>query len=453
MQILNLLSISIETANGFGTVTKLEWIGNIIDKLISGFNSIGVGIIMFTLILKLITLPLDIISRASMKKSSLKMEQMRPKLEKLQRQYANNKVLYNQKIQALYKQQGYSMAPSCLSMFVSLIIFFVVMGQFSTFSYVSEWRLYNNLSESYTQAIMDYDDSVVTKVDGQVYLNQNYVFENDESFSAAREVFNKTKSTENDYDATFEVKTDKMSELVAIIKTLKTREFVSIDFSEDPAVTNKHIILKEGQFVFNKEMFDESYTDLQINQNVSNEVMEKMFHNYLDDNVYSKARESAAQRYKEDAPSFLWIKNLWLADLPFKHPVYQNVEETSFASHGAIKDNVQFKEITANLSEEKGQPNGFFVLVLLSIGLMFLSQFISMKSQKSQLELQTNDGRGASTQKMMMWVMPIVFGVFSFMYSGAFSLYMTISTIFSTLSTLIINFFVEMIFKKKYGAN
>ena len=75
---------------------NLNWIGKIIsvicDKPAYG---IGVGVILFTLILKLITMPFDIMSKVSTKKNALKMEKMRPELEKLQKQYANNKQVYH----------------------------------------------------------------------------------------------------------------------------------------------------------------------------------------------------------------------------------------------------------------------------------------------------------------------------------------------------------------------
>ena len=102
---LNFLSVAVNTYSGFGMPFDLNWIGNIIKWLIDGCHSIGLGIILFTLILKLITLPFDIISRVSTKKNSLKMKRMRPQLEKLQRQYANDKALYNQKMQALAHHQ------------------------------------------------------------------------------------------------------------------------------------------------------------------------------------------------------------------------------------------------------------------------------------------------------------------------------------------------------------
>ena len=79
---------------------------------------------------------------------------------------------------------------------------------------------------------------------------------------------------------------------------------------------------------------------------------------------------------------------------------------------------------------------------------MFLSQFILSKSQKAQNELQTADGRGQKTQKVMMIVMPIIFGIFSFFYSAAFSIYMITSNIFGIISTLCINLVIDAKFRK-----
>ena len=82
---------------------------------------------------------------------------------------------------------------------------------------------------------------------------------------------------------------------------------------------------------------------------------------------------------------------------------------------------------------------------------MILSQFVSMKSQKDQLELQTVDGQGAQTQKMMMWMMPVMMAFFAFIYSAAFSLYIIVSTLMSTITTVIINKIVDARFAKKEG--
>ena len=66
-----------------------------------------------------------------MRKQSLKMEKMRPQLEKLQKQYANDQNTYNAKMMEMYKKNGYSMLGACLPMIVTLVIFMIVLGAFS----------------------------------------------------------------------------------------------------------------------------------------------------------------------------------------------------------------------------------------------------------------------------------------------------------------------------------
>ena len=122
---------------------------DIIIWLVKISSSIALGIILFTVILKLITLPFDFMSRASMRKNSLKMEEMRPELEKLQKQYADNKDLYNQKMMALYKKNGYSMFGACLPTILTLIIFIVAINAFTDYSKFQNKMDFYNMSQSY----------------------------------------------------------------------------------------------------------------------------------------------------------------------------------------------------------------------------------------------------------------------------------------------------------------
>ena len=108
-----------------------------------------------------------------------------------------------------------------------------------------------------------------------------------------------------------------------------------------------------------------------------------------------------------------------------------------------------YNEVTFNLVNEKNTFNGYFVLIVLAIGLMFLQQFIMMRSQKAANELSSVDGSAAKTNKWMMIMMPIIFGVFSFFYSAAFSVYMIVNTLYGLISTLIINKIVAIRFEKK----
>ena len=80
---------------------------------------------------------------------------------------------------------------------------------------------------------------------------------------------------------------------------------------------------------------------------------------------------------------------------------------------------------------------------------MVLSQFVMMRSQKEANQYQTVDGQGARTQKIMLVMMPLIYAIFAFMYSAAFTIYMLISSVFSLLVTLLSNFILGRIFAKR----
>ena len=171
--------------------------------------------------------------------------------------------------------------------------------------------------------------------------------------------------------------------------------------------------------------------------------------------VQINARKTSAEYYRKQSKketSFLWIGNMWYPDSALNKEVPDYAKFTSSISRASSGINASYeesyKEVTADLSKEKSQANGYFVLILLSIGFMFLQQFIMMRSQKDANELSTVDGSGASTNKMMMVIMPIIFGIFSFFYSAAFSTYMIVNTVYGLVSMLIINKIVTVRFAK-----
>ena len=122
----NFIDFAVEKISSGG----LNWIGKVIQAIIEGVSITGLGIVLFTLALKTLVLPLDIYSRYKAKKQSLLMKAMRPQMEKLQKQYANDKQMYNQKVMELQKAHGISMFGACIPMIVSLVIFMVVFSAF-----------------------------------------------------------------------------------------------------------------------------------------------------------------------------------------------------------------------------------------------------------------------------------------------------------------------------------
>ena len=153
---------------------------DVILWLVTTTGSVALGIVLFTVILKVITLPFDIISRRSMRKNTILMEQMRPELERLQKQYSNNKDLYNQKMMALYKKNGYSMMGSCLPTIITLVIFIVAINGFTAYSQYQNRVYFYEMSKAYNSVIYDGFDKDGEKIfvneEGKLVIDDSYFY-------------------------------------------------------------------------------------------------------------------------------------------------------------------------------------------------------------------------------------------------------------------------------------
>ena len=94
MELFNLLA----TVPVFGQTydVSLNWIAQLIRWLITSIGTVGVGIILFSICLKFVVLPFDVYQRIAMRKQNQKMKEQQERMEKLQKQYANDKQMYNQ---------------------------------------------------------------------------------------------------------------------------------------------------------------------------------------------------------------------------------------------------------------------------------------------------------------------------------------------------------------------
>ncbi len=130
-------------------VPDLNWIGNIVAALYNLVGSYGWTVVLFTVILKVITLPLDFWQRSSAKKNAIKMQQMKPMMEKIDKAYGANVKGAQQEKQKLMKKFGYSMFSSCLPTLVTLVVFIVMFSGLTSYSSHSNVKEYNELVEAY----------------------------------------------------------------------------------------------------------------------------------------------------------------------------------------------------------------------------------------------------------------------------------------------------------------
>lgn len=441
----------------------MNWLGDLVGKLVGAFSLVGVGVIVFSLILKLIVLPFDIFQRVSMSKQNLKMKEQQEKLEKLQKQYANDKEMYNKKMMELYKANGISMFSSCLPMILSIVIFMVAINAFNAYS------SYANLT-NYNKMVLAYDRAYYERVAD--LTEENVSFEQEGTIS-----YIVVKDADADYNGKF-----------VYYKVLNRADDPATTEVETPftAYTDAGFV----EYVQSAEVYN-YYFDFEVLKADTSEGGWKARADELlalvdeegqpvyegEQAVYLKLFKEIGQRavldaYNEDLgddASFLWIKNIWETDAAHEHPV--STWKTLKNSLGNNKLNINGKkvsiskanqygetnaynsesyaEVTRMLTKAKSTPNGFYVLIALSIGTILLQQFVTMKMSKEQQKYSSVDGQGVMNQKTMMIMMTLMFAFFSFQYSSAFAIYMITSNLFSLLNTIVINKVVAVSLKKK----
>lgn len=95
--------------------------GWLLGQLYSLTSNYGVAMILFALIVQTVLLPI----RAKSKKSMMKMSRLQPRIQEIQRKYANDQQKQNEAIQQLQKEEGASMGcGGCLWSFVPMLILF-----------------------------------------------------------------------------------------------------------------------------------------------------------------------------------------------------------------------------------------------------------------------------------------------------------------------------------------
>jgi len=103
-------------------------INTFLFNILSGINSFignyGWSIVVFTIIIKVILLPLDLKSRKSMRH----MSDLQPQITKLQKKYANDKEKLNQKTAELYRKEHINPLSGCLPMLLSFPILIAMFG-------------------------------------------------------------------------------------------------------------------------------------------------------------------------------------------------------------------------------------------------------------------------------------------------------------------------------------
>ena len=95
-----------------------EPMGALLSFLYDLINNYGIALIVFTLLVRACLFPLY----ASQIKSSIKMKEFQPKIQAIQKKYANDREMMNMKLMELYREEKFNPMRGCLPMLIQMPI-------------------------------------------------------------------------------------------------------------------------------------------------------------------------------------------------------------------------------------------------------------------------------------------------------------------------------------------
>lgn len=375
-------------------------VGGLWGKIISWFGSFipsfGLTIIVFTIALKLILSPLEVYQKITTKKNTEIQAKLQPKLAKLQKQYANNKEMLNQKQMELYKKENYNMVGSCLGVFINLAVTLAVfITLFSSLNQISQYNIkteYETLSKTYEETF------VLTAKDNSysIVLETNENGEITETVESLMQKINSQISNEEDRNA--------------FIENLKV--------DAKTATVEKYKEIKEGflwiKNIYRPDTYATVFPNAKDYMNISNTNFKKV---------------SAENPYKD---------------------IYGNVattEETAIANFTNV-----FNDVTGDINKTYKGWNGYLILVILSAVITVLSQILTSKTTKPTPQYDKNGEEIKMPNpngKLMMILLPALMIIFTLQYSAAFALYIVINSLMSVIISFVTSLVMNSVEKRK----
>ena len=396
---------------------------SILDAFKGAMGSYILAVILLAVIVRVIFSLVDIVNKRFTMKNAQINEKMKPELDAVQKKYGHDKQLLQQKQSEIYKKYQFNMMGSCLPMLVAMILQLVV--------FLTLWTGLQNVS-NYNIA-NSYEN---TKL---VYYNVLLLNENENLKNEVETLID----SETPY--TLDVNIDFDNSVMTVLLSANDAEV----YSEDVVM-----IARSGQGYINEQIYNviETYATEEVNEETG-EVITPL--SAYEQAIKTLAEEETADFYLNNLESFLWIKNIYKAESPLTSPVFTKDEITNYLNayysedERALEDEYGyegqiFDYVASGLNNRDVGVNGYFILVILAVASSFLSIFLSNRLMK---------GTQAGGGKMMYFIMPLILGIFTLMYTSLFAIYIIVGQLImialSPLNNLIVKKWAAASEKKK----
>ncbi len=443
MALLSGMSTLISTT--VNNYTTFPW-AMILNGWFSGIAYYGLRIILLTVVLKILLSPLDLFQRYKMRKNQLISIRVKPQMEKLEKAYGSNPKVLQQKQAELNRREGMSYMSSCLPMIVTLVVF---IWLWQALLATANYKQFDNYVKIYDIYVDAYEAS---------YENEKYYDPDNGTLSVV--YGGDFRAAYDDAFATAFAESSDVSS-AADAALLGTAALVEETAYADLYATTYSAWFAESYVAYydadaeNKDEAIETAVAKADNYGAKKaadivvQYCETIAQNDVFDYYEGIGEYADGKGYQHD--SFLWVRDIWSPDVPWTNSLKTTQSEfvaaignyaTDPDRSGLDRDTLDkivnsYETVMARVINETSEgPNGYLILPVLAVALNVLMQIITRRQQKKSGQDQAA-GQNAGCMKAMLFVMPVIMGVFALMYCAAFTLYMVTNSAMSLLINLV----------------
>ena len=393
------------------------------------------AVILIALIVRVLFSLVDIVNKKVTMKNTDINAKMKPELEAIQKKYGHDQRLVQQKTSEVYKKYQFNMMGSCLPMLVAMVLQLVV--------FMTLW--------SSLQSVANYN--IVEKYENMKNIYANVIALNEEENPQNTLIKDAITAAGDDVvvDVNFNLDDKKFNVYVSDGQS-ETAERFEIEMVENwtnESIYNlleKYVIVPEEQTPSEGGEETPEVTPSSYVSNGYNQIFKKI------------AEDAAEEYYLNSQAGFLWIKNVYKPDSPTS-PLFTKAEIKNYLSkyytedektlekdndfEGKIFDNV----VIAGIGQKDLGHNGYYILTIVAVLSSFLSLWLSNKL------MQGKNGSANKQSRMMYFIMPIIFGIFTFSYTSLFAVYIIVGQLvmiaLTPLTTLVVRKWIEADAKRK----
>lgn len=168
--------------------------------------------------------------------------------------------------------------------------------------------------------------------------------------------------------------------------------------------------------------------------------------------------------------SFLWVKNIWVADNPWTSAVLtfdnyiktvgDDVKQSTDGESKKYSDlnpdeklvfQTEYNKIMAPLLEQRNGANGFLITALLAVATAFFSQYLMQRKLANKASTKSDGSVDATqkTNKIMLIILPVVMGLITLFYNAVFGFYIIAGQLVSLVTFPIIDKILDKYYDKK----